>query len=354
MSEKYKIGSRTLYSFINEGNYKFPRFQRKDTWNDSQYFELCLSVFQEYPIGSVIVNNDRNVFSLLDGRQRRTCMKKLFEDPDAVYKWARTSCGFKLSSKDSYVSDKFWTKVENYLGRDLEDITNQTTSSSDDAEGTEPIDPDQESEAKDTSDSIKSSSLEVLLKYILLSHNKLLKAFDFSKSFTEKALQYYSKNSNNEFYVDPVKLSNFIRSLNKEKDPIIQSALKDRDAFNDYLQSRFDFRSDNSKASNDLIKHLNNYWFVIESAFEVYSQLDAVLGNAEVGFIELNNASITDTQNVFSKTNSGGTQLNAAELLSAKPYWNEKADPDSAMKSAIDILYKKLKTDITENGIKQY
>ena len=70
MANKYKISSKSLYSFINEGIYKLPRFQRKDTWRDQQYFELCLSIFQDYPIGSVIVNNDNKSLWLLDGRQR--------------------------------------------------------------------------------------------------------------------------------------------------------------------------------------------------------------------------------------------------------------------------------------------
>lgn len=350
MADKYKITSRTLYSFINEGSYKFPRFQRKDTWKDSQYFELCLSVFQEYPIGSVIVNNDRNVFSLLDGRQRRTCLKRLFEEPDVVYRWAKTCCGFKANSPESDVRTKFWAKVENYLGRDLEDLTKNKE---DEDNPEEDIIPDDSEPNTDASDAVISSSLDVLLEYILLIHNKLLKAFDFSKSFTEKSLNYYSKNERNEYYVDSVQLSNYIREFNRNRN-LPKNTLTDQLSFSSYLQNRYDFRQDNNKASNDLIKHLNSYWNVIKAAFEVYAKLDAVLGNAEVGFIELNNASITDTQNVFSKINSGGTQLNAAELLSAKPYWNEKAEPESSMKKVIDLLYQKLKTDISENGEKRY
>ena len=350
MAEKYKITSRTLYSFINEGSYKFPRFQRKDTWKDSQYFELCLSVFQEYPIGSVIVNNDKNVFSLLDGRQRRTCLKRLFEEPDVVYQWAKSCCGFKTSSRESELRAKYWAKVESYLGRDLEEITKNKDEmeSSDDDTST-----DESESNSDSSDAVFSLALDVLLEYILLSHNKLLRAFDFSRFFTEKSLNYYSKNERNEYYVDSVQLSNYIRELNRNRN-LPKNALSDQNAFSAYLQERYDFRSDNSKASNDLIKHLNSYWNVIKSAFDVYAKLDAVLGNAEVGFIELNNASITDTQNVFSKINSGGTQLNAAELLSAKPYWNEKVDPESGMKKVIDLLYRKLKTDISENGENRY
>ena len=254
---------------------------------------------------------------MLDGRQRRTCITKLFNDPTAVYEWAKDCCGFKNKA----------------------------------SEDEDPIDDiDRKQASSDTERAMKSTSLEILLDYILLCHNKLMKAFDFSKVFSEKALNYYSKNKNNKFEVDPIKLSKHIRALNDDRDFKANNTLQHKESFMHYLTDRYDFRPDNAHASNNLAIHLNLYWDVIKSAFDVYAKIDKVLTDAEVGFIELNDATISDAQNVFSKINSGGTQLNAAELLSAKPYWNEPAEPNGSMKKAIDCLYKKLNTEIdTEN-----
>lgn len=358
MANKYKISSKSLYSFINEGIYKLPRFQRKDTWRDQQYFELCLSIFQDYPIGSVIVNNDNKSLWLLDGRQRRTCVKTLFENPLAVYGWARKTCKFKPADQFDAVRDRYDEKVRDFLGRDLDDPSDDNEQDegqvSQEEEASTTSDPPRQQPEDDLARVEQSASLNVFYEYILLVHNKLYKAFDLRDYFTEKNLQYYSKDQNNESYVDPVKLSGFIREINRRPDryTIIASA----DNLQKHLEDRFDIiqkpGKDQSKALN---KHISKFWDVIFSkVFNIYSDLDTILTNSEVGFIELNNARIVDAQNVFSKINSGGTQLNAAELLSAKPYWNQCAKPSEEQKAIIDCLYAKLKTDDLEPNEKSY
>ena len=67
--ETYKIEPLALDKFINDKNYKLPRYQRKDTWKKDQYFKLCISLFQGYPIGVSIVNSKDGTYWLLDGRQ---------------------------------------------------------------------------------------------------------------------------------------------------------------------------------------------------------------------------------------------------------------------------------------------
>lgn len=361
MANKYKISSKSLYSFINEGIYKLPRFQRKDTWKDDQYFELCLSVFQDYPIGSVIVNNDGRSLWLLDGRQRRTCIKTLFENPFKFYEWAKKACSIKQNDSKDIVYDKYYDRVEEFLGRDLEE-------DADSADGVDSFDKNnspnddifkEDNEKRSTGDGagIRSKSLDILYQYILLTHNKLIKAFDFKVFFSEKAMlkAYYSRDDNNELVIDPARLSRFIREVNN--DPKRMLILSSRNEFQKYLENSYDFISDQKGKdySKHLARHLDKFWdSVIQPSFFVYSDMDTVLTNAEVGFIELNNAQIVDAQNVFSKVNSGGTQLNAAELLSAKPYWNQLALPDIEQRKKIDCLYSKLKTDDMSEDVRQY
>ena len=364
MANKYKISPKSLFAFINEGIYKLPRFQRKDTWKEKQYFELCLSVFQDYPIGSVIVDNDGKNMWLLDGRQRRTCLKKLFEDPSAVYAWAKKVCNIKQTDLDPDVKKKFWNKVEEFLGRELDPPKNKTSNLEDDTYENPDTSPeeneDDENEyialdtdfSEETKRAMESTSLEILLDYILLSHHKLNKAFDFRCVFTEKKPGYWKKDANNSTVCDPVKLSKFIREVNKdtERATIIAS----QENFLAYLDSEYDYKADVKNPTAKLSSHLRNHWDDIAKSFDVYQKLDNVFMSAEVGFIELKSKSIADAQNVFSKINSGGTQLNAAELLSAKPYWNKSAIPAQPLIKKIDILYSKLKTDNYNNEEKTY
>ena len=161
MANKYKISSKSLYSFINEGIYKLPRFQRKDTWRDQQYFELCLSIFQDYPIGSVIVNNDNKSLWLLDGRQRRTCVKTLFENPLVVYGWARKTCKFKPADPFDVIRDRYDEKVRDFLGRDLDDPSDDNEQDegqvSQEDEASTPSDPPSQQTKKDL-DRVKQSA----------------------------------------------------------------------------------------------------------------------------------------------------------------------------------------------------
>lgn len=47
----YEIRPESIKTFITDRNVKLPRFQRKQTWDDKKNFQLCISLFKEYPIG---------------------------------------------------------------------------------------------------------------------------------------------------------------------------------------------------------------------------------------------------------------------------------------------------------------
>jgi len=84
----YEIRPESVKSFITDKNIRLPRFQRKQTWDEKKNFELCISLFKEYPLGVTIVNVEKkdgiNIRWLLDGRQRRNALVKLYEDPDNI------------------------------------------------------------------------------------------------------------------------------------------------------------------------------------------------------------------------------------------------------------------------------
>lgn len=82
----YEIRPETVKTFIIDRNIKLPRFQRKQTWDEKKNFQLCISLFKEYPIGvcilSVDVTREKTVRWLLDGRQRKNALSLIYEDPE--------------------------------------------------------------------------------------------------------------------------------------------------------------------------------------------------------------------------------------------------------------------------------
>lgn len=81
----YNIESIEITSFIENMQIRLPRFQRKSTWDAKQKFELCISVFQDYPVGVVIVNKEQDIYWLLDGRQRREALYEMRSNPETIY-----------------------------------------------------------------------------------------------------------------------------------------------------------------------------------------------------------------------------------------------------------------------------
>lgn len=56
----YEIRPETVKSFITDRNVRLPRFQRKQTWDPKKNFQLCISLFKEYPIGVCILSVDES------------------------------------------------------------------------------------------------------------------------------------------------------------------------------------------------------------------------------------------------------------------------------------------------------
>ena len=93
----YIIEPISILSFVTDPNIKLPRFQRKATWVKEQNFELAISIFQDYPVGVVIVNKEKDESWLLDGRQRRFALIQMRENPVILYNWAKKYIGMKAN-----------------------------------------------------------------------------------------------------------------------------------------------------------------------------------------------------------------------------------------------------------------
>ena len=99
----YEIRPESVKTFITDRNVKLPRFQRKQTWKDEKNFQLCISIFKEYPLGVCILSSDikkgRTTRWLLDGRQRRNALTQMYEDPEKIYIWSKRFIKFKNSDQ---------------------------------------------------------------------------------------------------------------------------------------------------------------------------------------------------------------------------------------------------------------
>lgn len=114
----YEIRPEALKTFVEDSNIKLPRFQRKQTWDSKKNFELCISIFKEYPVGVTILNvekSDSNTTRwLLDGRQRRNALTQFYNDPENVYDWAKKYIGFSNNDQLHQLEEKFWAKISEY------------------------------------------------------------------------------------------------------------------------------------------------------------------------------------------------------------------------------------------------
>lgn len=128
----YKIEPVSVKEFVTDSKMKLPRFQRKATWKPKQNFELAISIYQDYPVGVVIVNQEKDSRWLLDGRQRRSALKEMRSNPIAVYNWARTYLGFKATEDPSDIKTIYWNKVADYLQKDQTSTLPDEDSTTDD------------------------------------------------------------------------------------------------------------------------------------------------------------------------------------------------------------------------------
>ena len=126
----YNIETRSISEFVTDSKIKLPRFQRKSTWTAKQNFELAISIFQEYPVGVVIINDEGHTSWLLDGRQRRSALRDLRANPDLVYDWARKYIKFKSNQDVVELKHMFWDRIDAYLQQEEDDDHNTSGGSS--------------------------------------------------------------------------------------------------------------------------------------------------------------------------------------------------------------------------------
>lgn len=332
----YIIEPISILSFVTDPSIKLPRFQRKATWVKEQNFELAISIFQDYPVGVVIVNKEKDESWLLDGRQRRSALIQMRENPVILYDWAKKYIGFKSNEDPSSLREKYWEKVDKYLQKE---DTNENGQPEDNYGG-------EEEDIEDSFDSEKQKEgLQTLLDLILMVHqiksnkSRWERDFDFSKFFHK--IEYINQKEGNK--VNPVKLRKFLLDFKEE----IKSLSLTQDRFTDYYLEKFAVLDNKETKFKEEVDHR---WDDIVFAIETISKSEKVFIDARIGLIKLTNVSPLDAQNIFSRINRGGTLLKAEELLSAKPFWNAKINSSNAkLKEIVKTMYERIGVEIPKD-----
>lgn len=346
----YEIRPETVKTFITDRNIKLPRFQRKQTWDEKKNFQLCISLFKEYPIGVCILSVDSNkgktVRWLLDGRQRKNALKLIYEDPENIYNWAKKFIGFKNSDQPSDIEEQFWKKIYEYIEFDQSEEENSEEENSGEENSGEENDPDEYEEEIEES----KSGLDLLLDIIKIIHNKkanntgFTKPFDFTK-YVERLP--YVDNVNGKTKISSKKLKTFLDEYRRHCD--IEGI-----EYNEY-KSMIEFI--NLRCTVKDKTRLNNYvkqnWKSMNDRLVIIDKIDSVLSNSKIGMIEVKDLSPSDSQKIFNIINSEGEKLTAVEILSAKPNWNIKVEHiGEEARDTVRELYKKIGTNYIEDVVR--
>lgn len=344
----YVIEPMGIKSFLDDNTIKYPRFQRKAVWKKKQNFELCISVFQEYPIGVVILNKQQKNSWLLDGRQRRTALAQMRDNPVELYDWARSYIKFGRRDDPKLVTEAYWEVIDKYLeqdslGEEESDIESEAEDDTEDvyAEGERAL---EAGEREENSFNPKNQrlGLKTLLDSILMVHPVSSKGshweelFDYTDYFSK--LRYAPQK--NAGKVDPVLLRKFILELSAALEQEYDDGWGE-EQFIEYYKDQFDLKSEKLGAKFE--KLILSQWHEIKLSIETIKSVEKTFSDMRIGVVRLTNVSGLDAQNIFSRVNQGGTQLKAEELLSAKPYWNKTVEAvDHQTKELVRDFYKKM------------
>lgn len=348
----YEIRPETVKTFITDRTIRLPRFQRKQTWDEKKNFELCVSLFKDYPLGVTIVNVEKkdglNIRWLLDGRQRRNALVKMYEDPENIYRWAKKYIKFKNNSQPNEIRELFWNTIYDYVEDDEEDDTfNENNHNSNDEDVEEQV-LDSEFDYEIETPTIQFTGLDFLLEIILMIHNKKNNSTGFTKPFdisnyVEKLK--YIEVENGKTILSSKKLKTFIDQYRSE-----YPDFDDPEAFYNFIEI-----SMNITSSEKLKKHITNNWKDILYRINMIERLDSILSNSKIGIIEVKEIKFADSQKIFNIINTKGEKLSAVEVLSAKPSWNNPISNEEApeeMKNAVAEFYKTIDIRVDNSIVK--
>lgn len=348
----YEIRPESIKTFITAGNIRLPRFQRKQTWDAKRNFELCISVFKNYPIGvsilSVDENKNKSVRWLLDGRQRRNALKLMYEDPENVYYWAQKFIKFRNNDNPHQIQEQFWKKINEFLEAEVEDAQELEDSLENNVDIEQEELPDEIELQEGTVENSDLKGLYLLYEIIRLCHNKSKKGtgftlpFDFSKYdvkmpyvVVQDGQQILSSRRLKTF------LNNYVTYCNDDNNDYREEA-----NFKHFIEDQFAV-----DITSALDAYIHRNWKLFVERIDLLLRIDDLFSTQTIGLIEVKNLQPSDSQKIFNLINSQGSPLKAVEILSARPKWNLKIEsPCGEVKQLVQDLYR-TQMDIVPEGV---
>ncbi|MGG1788652.1 DUF262 domain-containing protein [Bacillus mycoides] len=369
----YEVDSVSYLNYAQGRDIRLPRFQRKDVWKYEKQFALMISLFKGYPIGVVVLNEEKALHKrrglittswLLDGRQRRTTLVNAYNNPEIIYEWAKKFVKFSNNSQPEEVRDSFWKKLESYLEQgdenlqieediDFEKNNDDLINIEFEGDKLEELDDEDyivdENGNKSAEDAVlnlnlrQDIGLNMLLEIILMCHKKTKNGTSYIKPF--KYSSYFKSVS----FIDPddtvnsEKLTKFLRNF--------IDTLRDREFnmedFIKFCEEELIILPDKKEA---FTRKVSYDWKKINQTINSIWDLTSRFEQGKMPLIRLNNVKSSDAQNIFKFINSSGTPLTAVEILSAKPSWNRNIKVVSKdLEMAINALYSVL--DVKTEGV---
>lgn len=327
----YNSTSPSVKTLVLDNQIRLPRFQRKKTWNNNKRFELCVSLFKEYPLGTIVLKKDENNGKitkwLLDGRQRRDTLVEM-QNPEAIYKWAKDYFSLNNNHTTEDIAVKFRRKLNDYIQheKEVDDESNDTAETVFDYDN-----------IPYASEPELSPGLQNLLDIICTVHPIKAKNSEFGKPFLFEGYraQYIRVDSQtNRKYVDGDRLCKWLESRVNTVDPDTLEA--------DEVLDWFDNANDNLRRS--IQKNIGG----IRRSVRALKMINDRMNNAPIIIIELDSAcKSADAGKIFEIINTKGSPLTGAEILSAKPDWNDTVDTDNEeLRKHVTNLYKTLDVEV--------
>lgn len=366
----FTLRPESIKTFINDQTIRLPRFQRKQTWSDEKNFNVCISLFKDFPLGVVVIKIDSGNGSkkghlkkwLLDGRQRQNVLKNI-RNPERIYSWAKNTIGFSSRSDPSEVVKEYWDYIDYYLEEE-EAMPLKSEEALEIQEG--PIESDVSFELND--DVVDDTdSLPV-------SYRKNEDEYDPLNDLLELILMVHPIRKNSSGFTSNFNFCKYIQTPEFTKiDPQTGALFIDSDALITWIDSKSAFdrlhgkqypptkeqfcdwllesRNIDETTKKKMLSEVDRRWKKIIEILHIIDRLDKRLQEAKIGYLELSSeCSDTDAKKIFEIINTAGTPLTAAEILSAKPSWNKPVEnPHEQILKDKENLYKQMK--IKDEGI---
>lgn len=334
----YSLEQISVSTVIDDKSIKLPRFQRKESWTDEKRFQLCVSVFKGYPIGTVVFRKEdvygKSVKWLLDGRQRIDTLKAM-RNPYNIYAWAKSFIKFKDRDSADEMTRSFYAAINKFLFRE----PNTDDEGDYDDECDDYVEMMVESPFNESNDNY-IDGVDELLSTIMAVHDKSRNTDAFTKPFDIKAdgfkAKYMSVRDDGRLYVDSNKLTEWIYGNFEDEGEIT-------------VESVYDSFNNTPSIKGKIEENISQIKKSIETVLKIKERLQ----ESRISIVTLNESCTeNDSRKIFEIINTQGTKLSNVEVLSAKPAWAKRiVEPREVLKENVNKLYSSLNIPIPDDVV---